>query len=310
MPTNDYYDKLATAFMHGQLSLLDKPPIKLSLVADPYIKNERKGIVYIWDFVYYKGRYYLYWGPVPALLLVPVKWLFNSHVKDIYLVFVYLYGTFLISTLFLVKFWQKFFPTLTGWPVVAGSLAIGGGLPAIWMLSTPCIYQAAIFSGQFWLISGILLALVSFEGNRIYLGWLAASSVCLSFAVGSRINLAFAVTAISIIVILRMVTNRSSNNNLRLLNFFAYLLPIILAGVAYMAYNYFRFGNPLEVGSNYQLTTVSFREVEHSFSISFLIPKSLYIFPFLASFLDETLPFHCITETEISNVANLYSSSG
>jgi len=47
---------------------LERPDPRLAELGDPYEYTQRKDIPYHWDASYYEGRYYLYWGPVPALV--------------------------------------------------------------------------------------------------------------------------------------------------------------------------------------------------------------------------------------------------
>ena len=70
--SSGYYDRLANAFLEGSVALLEEPPAALVSLADPYQGN-RAGIDYLWDTSYYQGKYYLYWGPVPSLLVVAIK---------------------------------------------------------------------------------------------------------------------------------------------------------------------------------------------------------------------------------------------
>lgn len=58
-----YFNYLADAFLHGQLYLRDVPA------------STR-------DLSFFGGHYFLYWGPVPALLLVPFVALFGAHFSD------------------------------------------------------------------------------------------------------------------------------------------------------------------------------------------------------------------------------------
>ena len=59
-----YFNFLADAFLHGQLALRFSP----GNVA---------------DLVFYGGRYYLYWPPFPAILVIPLVALFGDGVSDI-----------------------------------------------------------------------------------------------------------------------------------------------------------------------------------------------------------------------------------
>ena len=69
------YAQLATAFQHGRLSLDSKPRPELLALPNPYNPSERHNIRYPKDFSLYHGKFYLYFGPVPALFLWVVKFL-------------------------------------------------------------------------------------------------------------------------------------------------------------------------------------------------------------------------------------------
>ncbi len=60
---NGYYNYLADAFLHGQLHLRIVPPITH-------------------DLSVYQGRYYLYWPPFPAILMMPFVALFGVSFSD------------------------------------------------------------------------------------------------------------------------------------------------------------------------------------------------------------------------------------
>ena len=64
------YQELAMAFSEGQLHLLEEPSEELSSMVNPYDYRERKNseIEVKWDFAYYDGKYYVYFGVVPCLL--------------------------------------------------------------------------------------------------------------------------------------------------------------------------------------------------------------------------------------------------
>src|SRR5829696_3147634 len=61
-----YYDWLARGFLQGQLHLPLAPSPELLALPDPY--DPRQNANYrLHDVSLYNGRYYLYWGPLPAL---------------------------------------------------------------------------------------------------------------------------------------------------------------------------------------------------------------------------------------------------
>src|SRR6187455_485414 len=67
-PSTNYYDLQANAFLHGQLALEVEPDPALLALENPYEPADRENIPVLWDATLYQGKYYLYWGPVPAVL--------------------------------------------------------------------------------------------------------------------------------------------------------------------------------------------------------------------------------------------------
>ena len=64
----NYYNLLAQAFQNGQLHLLLEPSAELLALENPYDYHNRENVPHLWDASLYQGKYYLYWGPVPALI--------------------------------------------------------------------------------------------------------------------------------------------------------------------------------------------------------------------------------------------------
>jgi len=75
--TTNYYDQLATSFHEGHLYLDVQPDPALLELPDPYDPDARESMQEsdieklntIWDMSLYGGKIYLYWGPVPALII-------------------------------------------------------------------------------------------------------------------------------------------------------------------------------------------------------------------------------------------------
>src|SRR5512140_234419 len=79
-----YYDWLATAFEHGHLAIEQTPPPALLVLSNPYDPAQRAGIPLPVDVSLYKGRYFIYFGPVPALLLLAAKPFTAAPIPDSY----------------------------------------------------------------------------------------------------------------------------------------------------------------------------------------------------------------------------------
>jgi len=149
--TTEYYDQLATAFAHGSLSLEKGVDPALLSLTNPYNPNERDGINYPLDFSLYNGKYYLYFGPAPALLLTIFKLLGFGTIGDQHLVFIFTSGWFIFQSLLIIEIRKQFFPDIPNWMLPI--CIIFGGLisPSTWMLTEGRVYEAA--SSFSWRVS-------------------------------------------------------------------------------------------------------------------------------------------------------------
>jgi hypothetical protein len=252
-PTTSDFDLLAEAFVHGQANLPVEPSPQLLALSDPYGMESRQYMPSIWDVSYFKGKFYLYWGPVPALLLAGVKLAAGLRVDDGLLTLIFTAGASLMAILSLVELWKRRSDRLPWWVVVPPSIALAGATPVVWLLSRGAVYEVAIASGQFFFLAGLLAAVPALFGEPLPPVRLAISSALLALAIGCRVNLAPACALIlAMAVIVTLVSKRSmrARSSATLL---AAGLPMAAALGLLGAYNLARFGSLLEFGHRYQL---------------------------------------------------------
>jgi hypothetical protein len=141
LPTySDRYDRLAAAFAAGQTSLTIPADPALLALADPYdpVANkpyrEAPGVH---DACLYDGRLYYYWGPAPALLLTPAKWIAGGRfvVGDEYLCLFFSLGLTAMTAAFLLQVRNRYFPNTRTDLVAAGVLLAGLGTPITCILT-------------------------------------------------------------------------------------------------------------------------------------------------------------------------------
>src|SRR5271170_7732742 len=65
-----HYEYLVDGFLHGHASLSVQPAPQLLALADPY-DPAQNGPWRLWDASLYHGKFYLYFGPTPVLLMFP-----------------------------------------------------------------------------------------------------------------------------------------------------------------------------------------------------------------------------------------------
>ncbi len=254
--STQYYTLLASAFGKGQLHVDVEPGKALLEAEDPYRTDiSRPFNDDVWDLSLYKGKLYLYWGPVPALLLTPVQLAVKTKILDIYLVFFFLCGLLIFNSLILLKLRQLFFPNIPTRNVVISIFLIGLILPVLWSLNVPDVYEAAIGAGQFFLIGGIYFVLLAFEKN-IRKRYLFLAGLFWACSVGSRAINVLPILFLTALLLLWIWKNQPGPLNWnKLISLAASLLtPLALGAILIGWYNWARFDSPLEFGLRYQIT--------------------------------------------------------
>ena len=285
----DYYNLLVDGFQAGRLSMKVEPhPALLALPPEARPGNAP----YLLDASLYEGRYYLYFGVVPAVLLYwPYAALTGHDLPEGVAVQVVAALALLASLAWWREVRRRFFPDLpAGWEFLA-VLALGFCTTVPSTLRHPLFYEVAILSG--WAAGALMLwALMRAAGDeRRRSLWLVAAGVAYGLAVGSRANLAPAgllALAVGVAVIVR---GRSGPVRERLQAWLRLLLvagagaAVIGAGLA--AYNYARFGRVTEFGHSHQLghnPQQMFRltNLAHNLGLYYLTPPRLGVyFPFV-----------------------------
>ncbi|MDO8752695.1 MAG: hypothetical protein Q7J80_02280, partial [Anaerolineales bacterium] len=262
--TSRYYSLLADAFAKRQLYVDINPGKALLDAPDPYDPESRQPFQdEIWDMSYYKGKLYYYWGPVPALIIVPLQLILHRKISDIYLVFFFSVGIFLFNSLIILRLWRRFFAHLPAWRILISIVLTGLTLPIVWDLSVPYVYEAAIGASQFFMMGGIYFALTAirsdppFKNKMFFL-----AGFFWACCVGSR-----AINALPVVFMAFLISYwilKAEPRPIRWARIARALsglyLPLLFGAIAIGWYNWARFGSPLEFGLRYQITTFNLNE--------------------------------------------------
>jgi hypothetical protein len=262
--TTHYYTQLADAFNKGQLHLELQPSKALLEATDPNDPNSRPAFSdEVWDLSLYDGKFYIYWGPVPALLIAPLQKILARQITDIFLVYFFYAGLLIFNSLIIMKVWKRFFPQIPAWNVFICIPLVAFILPIPWSLNVPQVYEAAIGAGQFFLIGGAYFALLAFENdspNKIYL-FLAGLFWALS--VGSRALNAFSVIFFAALVSWWVIKDLTGFQK-PIVEYIKILLPFFIPlGIGALGigwYNWARFDSPFEFGLQYQITLFNLKK--------------------------------------------------
>ena len=281
VPYSNYFDLQADGFLAGKLYLGEKPPAALVGLADPYQLQNRANVgYYLWDASLYEGRYYLYWGPVPALMAATVK-LFHPAwvVEDQYLIFFSIAGLAAVLAAMFYWLYKRHFQKIPGWLVLGLTLLGVLNTPVFWLVNRPDVYEAAIAIGQFFLILGFYIALRGMESQKHQVLLLALAGFFWGAAIGSRVELGLGIAWIGPPGLPFPDPQIRKKARIIIAAMLALILPLVIWGAGLAWFNYARFGNILETGHRYQLTRAGVPpDFQGIFSASFILPNIYNLF--------------------------------
>jgi hypothetical protein len=286
-----FLDDQAEGFRAGHLHFAIEPPAALLAKANPFDPAWKP--LWYWDASLYKGHYYLYWGPVPALLLAGWKTLFRVHVRlgDQYVVFALASLQALAGMLLIERAQRRLFPALPGVFVVLAVAVFAFANPTLYNLARAGVYEAAIVGGHAFLVAGLLFAFDAISALGRQRSRLALAGACWALALGCRASIAPAVLALAAVTCWLAATQPTQRWRLRA-QALAWLGTPIAVGVALLlGYNKLRFDAWFDFGRHYQLTWIAFGG-----SPAFVAPN-LWSYALRPGTLQCTFPYlHALTD--------------
>jgi hypothetical protein len=298
-PHYDLYNRLADGFLAGRTSFLEEPPAELAKLSDPYDPTQNAPYRQYHDVSYYRGRYYLYFGPTPALvLLAPWKLVTGTSLPQNLAVAVFAWGAALIGVLLLRGLRDRHFPGAPSWVLLAAATAavFGNMLPVL--LRRPVYYELAIASACcFGLAAMGCFFRAQGETGRARAGWLAGAGLSLGLGIAARPDYLFGAAAVVAIwhgLIWRRLRPKTAADCVALARSTLPLwMTLAFAGLALLAYNYVRFDRWLEFGMRYQLAGSN--QLELKFMSPWFLGPNLYFYFLALPRLSAYFPFIQVT---------------
>ncbi len=244
----NYFRELAGAFLEGKLYL-----------ANPSNTH---------DLVFFGGKYFLYWPPVPALVWLPLVALFGNGFPD------GIPGMLagLLNVWFVMRLLREF-AQRAGHPLPDKTLAWAG---AFWGLGTTQFHLAP--PGNTWFFAQtvaqtfLLPAMLLFVRNKSWF-W---SGLLFALAVYCRNTLVFAGLFFWLIYVAQ---NAGLPWKVHLRRAFLFLLPFVAFSVVNAAYNYARFSDVWENGLRFHLMDEHFVKSfqQHGYFSLHYLPYNFYV---------------------------------
>ena len=248
-----HYEYLVDGFLKGHASLSVEPAPELLRLHDPY-DPAQNGPWRLWDASLYRGKFYLYFGPTPALVMLPWRVVTDHHLPQRLAVAVFAAGGVAALALLIAGVRRRHFPGLS--PLAAGGILVAA-MCASWLPVTirrPDVWELALVSAcacLWWALYFLWRCLDSEAGAR----WALGAGAAVALMLGSRPTFLFG----GAVVLFSLFEPRRPGSP---------RLPLAAAvaaagGLALLAYNFARFGHPLEFGQSYQLWGTDERQIRH-----------------------------------------------
>jgi len=216
-----YFNFLADAFLHGQLHLRFSP-------------------ANVADLVFYGERYYLYWPPFPALLVLPLVALFGSDVSDIlYTAVLAALSVALLAKLLQLLDQHQIAPlAVERRAILVATMAFGSVL--LILAPSGRVWHTAQIVG--W--GGALLATIAALTKGGRWGYFLVG-LALACATMSRTAILFNGVWLAFFMLRR---DQARPLRHRIILALSGLTPVVVALLAQGWYNWTRFGSPLDMG--------------------------------------------------------------
>ena len=293
-----YYDYLGRAFAEGHLSLPLQPRPELLALRDPW-DPARNGPYIVRDLALYNGRYYLYHGATPALLLfAPYRVLTRHDMPETFALYLFCLLGYLFSCGILMQLWSSIGarPSLFSFCTLLLLMGICNGAP--YLLDRVMAYEVSLAGGYLCVSAAFYFLARGLTGTRWPIVSLALAGWMFGLAIGCRPHLALAGLFAAAALLWCIHEERQSSAAVASRHFLAFLLPIVGCSLLLAGYNYARFSDPLEFGVRYQMASADYFRFSASFrnlgpGLYYLLaspPDFERVFPFIR--LVRRAPFH------------------
>ncbi len=256
----DTYAVLYETLRSGRLSVPREPDDALSTLENPYDQTERvsKGIDFAFDYAYYDGEYYIYYGVAPVLTIYAPYHLLTGRVPTSRA------ATLLMGWLAIALIgWavcalaRRYLPGVNIWALALGGPVAVFASGAMFLLASADFYYLAELSFVCFAAGSIGFGLHASLQTRRWLRYTQylLSGVCFALAAMSRPSAVLQVAAMLAPVFIALLIYERA----RFADAAAFLVPALLGVGALLWYNAARFGSIFDFGAAHQLTVADMR---------------------------------------------------
>lgn len=261
---NDYsqYNHLANSILDGKTYLELPVPSWLKHMDNPYDAGLRlelakeTGEPYYWDYAFYKGQYYCYFGVLPALIaFVPYKFVTGTDLRTDIAALLFAIAAMCAMGYFLYQLVKTNFKKISRVPFAALLVMLITGTGVITQVFIPFFYALPPLSGLACVFLGLGLWVSARrpEGG-MSLAHLAGGSLFVSLSLGCRPQMFLAMLLAFPLFWHEIFKTREFFSKRGMLPTLAMCIPCVCVVGGAMWWNWVRFDSPFDFGAAYNLT--------------------------------------------------------
>ncbi len=247
------YGMLAQAFVSGQLHL--KQPVDPQRLASRDPLDPSTPYPYLDDALIWNGKYYFQQEPLPALIRAVFLYTLGLTLPTGAVVVTFTFGVFLLMGVILQIMRRRYFPASSPWMFwyIWISFALSG--TQLYMASRLVVYHEAIAVGCFLVLAGCAFLVHALSGARHDLIAASLAGTCFGAATASRaLLILYPACFLAIFLVFSAIRRESIKTTIEWTLSFGF--PVALWAAVLLAYNYLRFGDPLDFGRLHMIASL------------------------------------------------------
>lgn len=224
----DYFNPLAKAFLSGRLDLYPKP-------------------VVVSDLSVFNGKWYPYWGPLPALLLIPSQLVLHRYVPAAYLSMLFAGLNMCLAYLIFTRMRKEYF---------TAALSVATRLFLVVFLAFGTSHLFIATRSGTWFVAQtvsflpIAIALFILVKKKLSPKDYFLASCFISLTLIGRYNLIAAMIFLALRILDDTIFNKESFLRIKTKIVVSVVPFLVFLGI-FCLYNFVRFGNPFDFGFAY-----------------------------------------------------------
>jgi len=247
---DDYFNLLIDGWLDGQLHLKVEVPEALLKLADPYDPKQRPPGLALHDASLYQGKYYVYFGVAPVVvLMLPWRVMTGADLPLFLAVPIFVYVGFLASLAIWLGIRRRYFPHAGTGVTVACAFVLGVSSLGPVLLRRPEMWELPIGGGYAFVMLALWAIFQSLHSPR-RARWFGLAGLFLGLAIASRPPYLLA----SPFLLVPLLAWWREERRVPWRAAWSAFVPLAAVGGLMALHNYLRFDHPLQFGQAYQLS--------------------------------------------------------